>query len=55
LEIGRDTVVEYLKYLGDAKVFNLLYSDKKKMGKLSKQDKVNRCREEEIDHLLNLS
>ena len=48
LEIGRDTVVEYLKYLGDAKVFNLLYSDKKKMGKLSKQDKVNRCREEEM-------
>ena len=40
LEIGRDTVVEYLKYLGDAKVFNLLYSDKKKMGKLSKPDKV---------------
>ena len=26
LEIGRDTVVEYLKYLGDAKVLNLLYS-----------------------------
>ena len=40
LEIGRDTVVEYLKYLGDAKVFNLLYSDKKKMGRLSKPDKV---------------
>jgi len=40
LEIGRDTVVEYLKYLGDAKVFNLLYSDKKKMGKLSKPDKI---------------
>ncbi|MBO7323496.1 MAG: AAA family ATPase [Bacteroidales bacterium] len=40
LEIGRDTVVEYLKYLGDAKVFNLLYSDKKKLGKLSKPDKV---------------
>lgn len=40
LEIGRDTVVEYLKYLGDAKVLNLLYSDKKKMGKLSKPDKV---------------
>lgn len=39
LEIGRDTVVEYLKYLGDAKVLNLLYSDKK-MGKLSKPDKV---------------
>ena len=40
LEIGRDTVVEYIKYLGDAKVLNLLYSDKKKIGKLSKPDKV---------------
>ena len=40
LEIGRDTVVEYLKHLGDAKVLNLLYSDKKKMGKLAKPDKV---------------
>ena len=40
IEIGRDTVVEYLKYLGDAKVLNLLYSDKKKVGKLSKPDKV---------------
>ena len=40
VEIGRDTVVEYLKYLGDAKVLNLLYSDKKKIGKLSKPDKV---------------
>ena len=40
LEIGRDTVVEYLKYLGDAKVLNLLYSDKKKVGKLSKPDKI---------------
>ena len=40
LEIGRDTVVEYLKYLGDAKVLNLLYSDRKKIGKLSKPDKV---------------
>ena len=40
LEIGRDTIVEYLKYLGDAKVLNLLYSDKKKIGKLSKPDKV---------------
>ena len=40
LEIGRDTVVEYLKYLGNAKVLNLLYSDKKKIGKLSKPDKV---------------
>ncbi|MCH5173929.1 MAG: ATP-binding protein [Bacteroidales bacterium] len=40
IEIGRDTVVEYLKYLGDAKVLNLLYSDKKKIGKLTKPDKV---------------
>lgn len=40
LEIGRDTVVEYLKYLGDAKVLNLLYSDKKRIGKLSKPNKV---------------
>lgn len=40
LEIGRDTVVEYLKYLGDAKVLNLLFSDKKKIGKLTKPDKV---------------
>ena len=40
LEIGRDTVVEYLKYLGDAKVLNLLYSDKKKVGKLTKPDKI---------------
>ena len=40
LEIGRDTVVEYLKHLGDAKVLNLLYSDKKKIGKLAKPDKV---------------
>lgn len=39
-EIGRDTVVEYLKYLGDAKVLNLIYSDKKKIGKLAKPDKV---------------
>jgi predicted AAA+ superfamily ATPase len=40
IEIGRDTVVEYLKYLGDAQVLNLLYSDKKKIGKLTKPDKV---------------
>ncbi|MBR4804830.1 MAG: ATP-binding protein, partial [Bacteroidales bacterium] len=40
LEIGRDTVVEYIKYLGDAKVLNLLYSDKKKIGKLTKPDKI---------------
>jgi len=40
LEIGRDTVVEYLKYLGDAKVLNLIYSDKKRIGKLTKPDKI---------------
>ena len=40
LEIGRDTVVQYLKYLGDAKVLNLLYSDKKSIGKLTKPDKI---------------
>lgn len=40
LEIGRDTVVEYFKYLGDATVLNLLYSDKKKIGKLTKPDKI---------------
>ena len=40
LGIGRDTVVEYLKYLGGAKVLNLLYSDKKKIGKLTKPDKI---------------
>lgn len=40
LEIGRDTVVAYLKYLGDAKVLNLLYSDKKKIGKLTMPGKV---------------
>ena len=39
-EIGRDTVVEYIKYLGEAKVLNLVYSDKKKIGKLAKPDKV---------------
>lgn len=39
-EIGRDTVVEYIKYLGDAKVLNLVYSGKKKIGKLAKPDKV---------------
>lgn len=40
LEIGRDTVVAYLKYLGDTKVLNLLYSGKKLIGKLAKPDKV---------------
>lgn len=40
IEIGRDTVVGYLKNLGDAKLLNLLYSDKKSIGKLTKPDKV---------------
>ena len=40
IEIGRDTVVGYLKNLGDANLFNLLYSDKKSIGKLTKPDKV---------------
>ena len=40
LEIGRDTIVEYIKFLGDAKILNLLYSDRKKIGKLTKPDKV---------------
>lgn len=38
--VGRDTVVEYIKFLSDAKVINLLYSEKKKIGKLTKPDKV---------------
>jgi hypothetical protein len=40
IEIGRDTIVGYLKNLGDAKLLNLLYSDKKSIGKLTKPDKV---------------
>ena len=40
IEIGRDTVVGYLKNMGDAKLLNLLYSDKKSIGKLTKPDKV---------------
>ena len=40
IEIGRDTVIGYLKNLGDAKLLNLLYSDKKSIGKLTKPDKV---------------
>jgi len=30
LEIGRDTVVEYLKFLSDAKILNLLYSTRRR-------------------------
>lgn len=40
IEIGRDTVIRYLKNLGDANLLNLLYSDKKSIGKLTKPDKV---------------
>ncbi len=40
IEIGRDTVVGYLKNLSDANILNLLYSDKKSIGKLTKPDKV---------------
>lgn len=40
IEIGRDTLVSYLKNLGDAKLLNLLYADKKSIGKLTKPDKV---------------
>lgn len=40
IEIGRDTVVSYLKNLGDANLLNLLYSEKKSIGKLTKPDKV---------------
>jgi len=40
IEIGRDTVVGYLKNLGDANILNLLYSEKKSIGKLTKPDKV---------------
>ena len=40
IEIGRDTVIGYLKNLGDANLLNLLYSDKKSIGKLTKPDKI---------------
>ncbi len=38
--VARDTVIEYMNHLGDAKVFNLLYSDAKNVGKLTRPDKV---------------
>ena len=38
--VGRDTVVEYLRHLADAGIFNLLYSDTKSIGKLSRPDKI---------------
>ena len=37
---GRDTVVEYLRHLSDARIFNLLYSGAKSIGKLTRPDKV---------------
>ena len=37
---GRDTVVEYLKHLEDARIFNLLYSDAHSVGKLTRPDKI---------------
>ena len=40
IEIGRDTVVGYMKNLGDANLLNLLYSEKKSIGKLTKPDKA---------------
>ena len=40
IEIGRDTVIGYLNNLGDANLLNLLYSEKKSIGKLTKPDKV---------------
>ncbi len=38
--VARDTVIEYMNHLGDAQVFNLLYSDAKNIGKLTRPDKV---------------
>ena len=40
IEVGRDTVVGYMKNLGDANLLNLLYSEKKNIGKLTKPDKA---------------
>ena len=40
IEIGRDTVVTYLKNLADADVLNLLYSQAKSIGKLTRPDKA---------------
>ena len=37
---GRDTVVEYLRHLSDARIFNLLYSGARSIGKLTRPDKV---------------
>lgn len=37
---GRDTVIEYMNHLADAEIFNLLYSDSKSVGKLTRPDKI---------------
>lgn len=37
---GRDTIIEYLRHLSDARIFNLLYSGTKSIGKLTKPDKI---------------
>ena len=37
---GRDTVIEYMRHLADAAVFNLLYSDVRSVGKLTRPDKI---------------
>lgn len=38
--LQRNTVVEYLKYLADAKILNLLYSDLLSVKKMQKPDKI---------------
>ncbi|MCF0174262.1 MAG: ATP-binding protein [Bacteroidales bacterium] len=40
IECSRDTVIEYLNDLANADVLNLLYSEKKNIGKLTKPDKI---------------
>ena len=37
---GRDTVIEYIQHLEDARIFNLLYSDVRSVGKLTRPDKI---------------
>ena len=38
---GRDTVIEYMQHLEDARIFNLLYSDVRSVGKLTRPDKIS--------------
>lgn len=40
IEVSRDTVIEYLQDLDKADLFNLIYSEKKSIGKLTKPDKI---------------